>query len=72
MKYKVGDKIKVMSKVWWVDRYFTDKIGTVTGIITDSAFQYKITINSITIPVDECEIEKVATKGQQLLFEFMA
>lgn len=71
MKYKVGDKIKVVTRVWWIDRYYTNKVGTVIDIDSSEAFYYTIDIDTIKIPVDECEIEKASVKGEQLVFEFM-
>ena len=75
MKFKMGDKIKIVSNVWWVDRYYTNKVGTVVEVNRSAGFPYSVSISNesetVNIPVDECEIEKVATKGQQLLFSFM-
>ena len=72
MKYKVGDKVKLVGSVFWVDKYYTNKIGTVTKDVTNGSFPYTVSVDTVKIPVDECEMEKVVTKGQQLLFEFMA
>ena len=72
MKYKIGDKIKVIMRVWWVDRYYTNKIGTVIKVDSNRIFHYMIDIDTIKIPVKEQEIEKIFTKGQQLLFSFMS
>ena len=70
-KFKIGDKIKVVGRVWWVDKYYTNKVGTVTKVVTDEGFPYIVGIDTVKIPVHGHEIEKVTTKGQQLLFSFM-
>lgn len=73
MKFKIGDKIKVVGNVFWVDKYYTGRIGVITkveaGVVY--SFPYIIRIEAVTIPVYEHEIEKVSVKGEQLLFEFM-
>ena len=66
-KFKVGDKVKVISEVFWIDAYFTNKKGVVVRVEWGGAFPYGIKIDGIQIPVDECEIEKVSRKGEQLL-----
>jgi hypothetical protein len=69
--FKIGDKIKVISKIWWIDKYLTNKVGTVTKIDTSGGFPFTISIGEMSVPVDGNEIEKVVIKGQQLLFSFM-
>lgn len=71
MKFKVGDKVKLVGNVFWVERYYTNKIGTVTEVVINSSFPYIVSVDTVKIPVNECEMEKVNTKGQQLLFSFM-
>ena len=71
MKFKVGDKVKIINKVWWIDRYFTNEIGIITNIDGNSDFQYTISIDAYKVAVHGREIEKIPTKGQQLVFSFM-
>ncbi len=71
MKYKVGDKVKTVSNIWWRGKHYTNKVGTVIYVDSSRSFCYIIDMGAIVIPVDEYEIEKVFTKGQQLLFSFM-
>ena len=72
MKYKTGNKVKLVGSVFWVDRYYTNKIGTVTEVTTNGSFPYIVSVDTVKIPVDEREMEKVVIKGQQLLFSFMS
>jgi len=71
MKYKIGDKVKLVGSVFWVDRYYTNKIGVVTKVVVSGGFPYIVRVDTVKIPVDEKEMEKVFIKGQQLLFDFM-
>ena len=71
MKFKVGDKVKLVGSVFWVERYYTNKIGTVTEVVINGSFPYIVSADTVKIPVNECEMEKVNIKGQQLLFPFM-
>ena len=71
MKFKVGDKVKLVGSVFWVERYYTNKIGTVTEVVINGPFPYIVSVDTVKIPVNECEMEKVNIKGQQLLFSFM-
>ncbi len=70
--FKVGDKVKVITQVWWIDRYYTNKIGIVININLDGGFRYTVSMDTAEILVDEHEIEKAVKKNQQLLFEFMS
>lgn len=69
--FKVGDKVKLVGSVFWVKKYYTNKIGVVTEVVTNGSFLYIVSVDTAKIPVSEIEIEKVSTKGQQLLFSFM-
>jgi len=68
--FKVGDKVKVIEKVWWIDKYVTDKIGIVIKIVIEG-FPYIIRIDKMEIPVYGHEIEKIPAEGQ-MLFSFMS
>ena len=72
MKFKVGDRIKVTAKIWWIDKYITNKVGVITKVDLDRFFHYTIDIGTIKIPVGGNEIELYLKKGQQLLFSFMS
>jgi len=71
MKFKVGDKVKLVGSVLWIDRYYTNKVGIVIDISTGCGLQYTVGIDTVKIPVSEREMEKINIKGQQLLFSFM-
>ena len=70
-KFKVGDTVKIINKVWWINRYFTNEIGIITNIDGNGGFQYIISIDAYKVAVRGSEIEKTPPKGQQLLFSFM-
>jgi hypothetical protein len=69
--FKVGERVKLVGSVFWKGKYYTNKVGIVIKVNIDSSFQYDVHIDTVDIPVGEWEMEKVVTKGQQLLFEFM-
>ena len=69
--FKIGDKVKLVGNLYWVDRYYTNKVGTVIEVVINGSFPYIVGVDTAKIPVDEREMEKVVTKGQQLLFSFM-
>lgn len=69
MKLKVGDKVKLIN-------YFEPLLNGNIGIIIEvrklgREYPYKIDFSSFWLPVRRDEIEKVAIKGQQILFSFM-
>ncbi len=74
MNFKVGDKVRVICRVFWIDKYFTGKTGIVVEVkeVVVDNFLYTICINGVEIPVYDFEIEKINIKGQQLLFDFMS
>ena len=72
MKYKVGDKVRFV-KCTSLNPKMWGKISTILEIRDGGRqFPYIVSIG-ITgrFPALNIEIEKVATKGQQLLFSFM-
>ena len=78
MKYKVGDKVKVIynSNRSSIVAKAMNKIGVVKSTYSTMVcvkFNENILTNISVISFYENEIEKVVTitKGQQLLFEFM-
>lgn len=70
-KFKVGNRVKIINKVWWIDQYFTNEVGIVTNIDRNSGFQYTVSIGAYKIAVHGHEIELMAKVGEQLLFSFM-
>lgn len=69
MKYKVGDKIRVVKHS---DFPFVIGLeGTVLGIYPLHLFKYYVQLPDFGLPLQECCIEKVIEKGEQLLFSFM-
>lgn len=76
MKYKVGDKVKIHSCEG--DPWYNGKIGTViqTGRIQSTEhtrWDYLCSFDGASnYPFGFSEMERVSTKGQQLLFSFMS
>ena len=69
--FVVGDKVKLVGDVFWVDRYYTNKVGIVIEVVINGPYPYIVGVDTVKIPVNKIEIEKVIIKGQQLLFNFM-
>lgn len=76
MKYVVGDKVKVIynSNGSGIVTRAMNKIGVVESTydtMVNVEFNEKILSNISIISLYKNEIEKIFTKGQQLLFSFM-
>ena len=72
MKFKVGDKVKITDK--FPNSYYVGLLCEICQVRIDSIFSYEV--RRIDDKGWKClvkfdEIEKVAIKGEQLLFEFM-
>lgn len=70
MQFKIGDEVKLISFPY---HKMIGKIGVVIEVRSFGRdFPYRIRIDNFFNPaVLEHEIEKVPTKNQQLIFEFM-
>lgn len=74
MKFKVGDRIKIVN---FHDEGINGSTGTVSEIRPTSEFPYKVIWSSVpkgygeNIVLNEKEVESTLRKGEQLLLAFM-
>ena len=71
MSFKVGDKVRVVEE----GTEYTGKVGIIYEVRgSGRVYKYVVYFNNNRWdwqPFNHCHIEKVAAKGQQLLFDFM-